>query len=100
MKNTPVKVGMIVEHPKRPQWGPGKVIAVSEDRVYVFFRDDMETRAKSIIPSIVELKIAESQNDAVLDQLPPAKLDNGDWILTKAKRVSKAKAAAAAATAQ
>lgn len=75
------EVGMIVEHPKRPQWGPGKVVAVSVDRLYVVFRDALERKAKVIMRSHAELGAAESQSDALLDHLPPAKQDGTDWLL-------------------
>ena len=30
------KIGMLVEHPSRPQWGPGKVVAMGEGRNAVY----------------------------------------------------------------
>jgi hypothetical protein len=40
-----------------------------------------------ILTSLVQLKVCACQEDEVLDQLPPAKFDGQDWVLTKAKRV-------------
>ena len=75
------EVGMIVEHPKRPQWGPGKVVAVSVDRLHVVFRDALERKAKVIMRSMVSLGASENQSDTVLDHLPAAKQDGTDWLL-------------------
>ena len=79
-------VGMLVEHPQRPEWGPGRVVAVASDRLHLFFRDALEGRAKVILTQLVSLKVCESQVDEVLDNLPPAKFDGRDWVLPKAKR--------------
>ena len=83
MKSTNYKVGMIVAHPKRPEWGPGKVVAVAEERVHVVFRDSLERKAKAIMREVVSLDVCDMQNDAVLDVLPPATEDGGSWILPK-----------------
>jgi len=77
------KVGMIVDHPNRPQWGPGKIIAVAEDRIHVVFRDQLERTAKAIIPSVVPLNVATTQSDAVLDLLPAATEADGSWNLPR-----------------
>jgi len=83
MKATTYNVGMFVEHPSRPQWGPGKVMAVSSKRVYVVFRNDIERKAKAILRDLVELTVATDQTDLVLDLLPAAIEEGGDWILPK-----------------
>lgn len=75
------KVGMIVEHPNRPEWGPGKVVAVSGDRLHVHFRDALERKAKVMVRAVVCLNVAGEQSDSVLDRLPPVKLDGTDWLL-------------------
>ena len=83
MKPIRYKVGMLIDHPKRPQWGPGKVVAVADDRIHVYFRDDLEIKAKTILTAIVSPGIAEAQNDAVLDLLPAAAHNGVDWMLPK-----------------
>ncbi len=93
MKTTTYKVGMLVEHPIRPQWGPGKVIAVSDDRVHVYFRDALEKKAKSLMREHVALKVADTQTDAVLDILPEATQEDGNWMLPKNYEKLMAKAA-------
>jgi len=87
-KQPTYSVGVLVEHPQRPEWGPGRVVAVSGDRLYVFFRDALETRAKVILTELVSLKVCATQTDEALDALPPAKFDGQDWVLPKAKRVA------------
>ena len=77
------KIGMLVEHPSRPQWGPGKVVAMGEGRIYVYFRDELEKKAKTLLTTIVSPKIADSQTDAVLDLLPPATYDGAAYMLPK-----------------
>ena len=64
-------IGMLVTHPLKPEWGPGKVLRVQGDKVHVFFRDLSDKEAKLFNTSIVSLDIAESQSDQVLDNLPP-----------------------------
>lgn len=78
-------VGQLVEHPQRPQWGPGRVVAMGEGRLHVFFRDDLESKAKVILTELVALRVCESQADAVLDELPAAKYDGQHWILPKTR---------------
>ena len=83
MKAPSYNVGMFVEHPSRPQWGPGKVMAVTGERIYVVFRNEMERKAKAILREVVQLTVAVDQTDAVLDLLPSAVQEDGDWILPK-----------------
>jgi hypothetical protein len=86
MKKIAYKVGMIVEHPNRPEWGPGKVVAVGDDRVHVMFRDEREPKAKAILPALMPLRIAAVQSDEFLDQLPPAAYDGDGWVLTRKQK--------------
>lgn len=64
-------VGMLVLHPLKLEWGPGKVLRVQGTKVHVLFRDLPEKDAKQIETSIVALEKAESQTDPILDNLPP-----------------------------
>ena len=74
-------VGMLVQHPNRPQWGPGKIVGIEGDRVYVYFRDALEPVAKRIMVSVVPLQPCPQQSDVVLDALPgPAKVGD-DWTM-------------------
>ena len=74
-----LRVGMLVDHPKRPEWGPGKVVKVVTERIYVVFRDLPDREAKKLIGSV--LQVAESQHDDVLDNLPPLVEKDGNMIL-------------------
>jgi hypothetical protein len=77
------KIGMLIEHPSRPQWGPGKVVALGEGKIYVYFRDELEKKAKTLLTTIVSPTVANEQSDAVLDLLPPATHDGADYMLPK-----------------
>ena len=54
--------GLLVEHPNRPEWGPGKVVHVAMPDVHVIFRDLPDRVAKIIRVDVVELTKAASQN--------------------------------------
>jgi hypothetical protein len=81
--STEFKVGMLVEHPARPQWGPGKVVAVDESRLHVYFKNEIEAKAKTFMRSMAPLKVCHDQNDEVLDSLPKASQQSGEWMLPK-----------------
>jgi hypothetical protein len=84
-KSISYSVGQLVEHPLRPQWGPGRVVAVEAGRVYVFFRDDLENKAKVILTDVVALQICDNQNDEALAALAEPKFDGQAWVLPKPK---------------
>ena len=62
--------GLIVDHPKMPDWGPGRILAVNGTKVTVYFRDLPGDQAKDAIRVIetryVELGQAASQSDPFL----------------------------------
>lgn len=39
------KVGMIITHPNKPEWGPGEVVNVTDTTVHIFFRGVRKTIA-------------------------------------------------------
>jgi hypothetical protein len=63
------QVGTLVVHPKLPEWGPGKIVKVGPDRLYVVWRDLPDREAKVMLPSAVQR--AADQHDSVLENLPP-----------------------------
>ena len=81
MKIVNYKIGMLVDHPNRPQWGPGKIVHIDATKVHVFFRDALERRARPIVVSAIQLLLAGSQSDPDLDRLPAASLHDGSWLL-------------------
>ena len=81
MKNVNYKVGMLVDHPNRPAWGPGKIVHIDATKVHVFFRDDLERKAKPIVVTLAPLRIAASQSDFDLDRLPAPSEQDGSWLL-------------------
>lgn len=102
MSKSDFKVGMLVQHPSRPQWGPGKIVAIDEGRMYVYFRDDLEKKAKTLLTDVVTPEVAPEQSDPVLDSLPAATHDGVSWMLPKnyekvMQRAAKALAATASA---
>jgi hypothetical protein len=78
-------VGMIVEHPTRPDWGPGKVLAVEHERITVYWRDLRESKAGDAVKvmniNAIPLSVAASQSDPWLDHLP--RFENGGLRMTK-----------------
>jgi hypothetical protein len=88
--------GQIVEHPSRPEWGPGKVLRVVQDRATVYWRDLSEEqpgdRVKTIRTSIVELRPSRTQSDPWLDNLPPILDKRGELLPSKVTRLSHTRA--------
>lgn len=82
-------VGTLVEHPGHPEWGPGKVLAVRGPITEVYFRDvpgrTQGDAVKKFKTAPSPLRVAETQNDPQLDNLPP--YDAAEFK-SKARRVS------------
>lgn len=76
---TPIRytLGLLVTHPNKPEWGPGKILDVFGDVVVVCFRDATEAKAGDAVKRIdikrMPLPSALSQSDPWLDALPPLK---------------------------
>jgi len=69
-------------------WGPGKVVSVGpQDAVCVVWRDVAERQAKRMRTSVVPLRVAENQRDAVLENLPPVERDKDGKLLLPKERV-------------
>lgn len=77
--------GMIVTHPNMPQWGPGKVVHVEGIWVWVIFRDAGGSQAVRINGNVIGLGVPASQRDAILEGLPPARIEQGQWVVRRAK---------------
>jgi len=77
------KVGMLVEHPSRPEWGPGKVVKIGRGLLHVFWRDNDRNEAMKISLKHIEPTIAEVQDDDLLDNMPPLIEKHGVLILEK-----------------
>ncbi|MHB9133537.1 MAG: hypothetical protein ACYDBB_20930 [Armatimonadota bacterium] len=74
-------VGMLVENPKVPAWGPGKVVRVEEGKVQVIFRDTPERMAKLFHVTQSPLIPAAVQSDPTLDNLPAVIEVDGKLVL-------------------
>lgn len=84
-ENGGLRPGVLVEHPRRPEWGPGKVAHLRNGNAHVFFRDLPDRRAK--VFAFDQLRLASSQTDLVLDNLPPFLQKDGEFYLP-AERVT------------
>jgi hypothetical protein len=76
-----VKTGTLVEHPKRPAWGPGKVVQITSSFLFVVFRDLPDREARRFRLSDSMLAVAASQSDPLLDNLPPLVQEGEKWVL-------------------
>lgn len=81
MAGTELRLGTLVEHPARPEWGPGRVVRVHGDRVEVFFRDHEDSAAKKFPAEL--LRVCAVQADPVLDNLPELVECGGKLALTR-----------------
>jgi hypothetical protein len=61
-------VGILAEHTRKADWGPGKVVKVRAPYVWVYFRDAPGRAARQFPASL--LARASCQSDAVLENLP------------------------------
>lgn len=73
--------GMLVNLASKPEWGPGKIVHSSGDKLFIIFRDLNEDRSRTFRADSPNLRISEVQSDAILDNLPPLKERGGNWIL-------------------
>lgn len=75
---------MLVRHPTKPEWGLGKVLAVTPNLLKVHFKDYGKADVVKIAKANVTLEIASEQSDPVLDNLPPFLGDRFDvkppWV--------------------
>jgi hypothetical protein len=83
MNTEAMHVGSLVVQPSRPAWGPGKVVKIAENRVYVVWRDLPDREAKLMVASSV--KRAPEQTDPILDNLPPLREKDGKLVLPAAR---------------
>jgi hypothetical protein len=87
------KVGMLVKHPQRQEWGPGRILEVHGRTLTIYFRDAREDKAGEAVKRInldhATLEVPDEQSDPWLDSLPPIKdgkldLPRPRWTLTQA----------------
>jgi len=69
------ETGELVTHVRKPEWGPGKVLARDGQEVLVYFRDDPapvpEDRVRRFQDHAGLLQRCPVQSDEVLDRIPP-----------------------------
>src|SRR5688572_8285589 len=77
------QVGDLVLHPKRPEWGPGKIVRVEQETISVVWRDLPGREAKRMNTTVVPFEAAPDPHDDVLDNLPPLVEERGALRLPK-----------------
>jgi len=82
MGDVELKKGMLVTHPAKPEWGPGKVCSIDGQNIHVYFRDVSDRLAKKFKNGTVQFVKAASQSDPILDNLPPLKEKDGFFGLS------------------
>ncbi|MFH1609292.1 MAG: DUF3553 domain-containing protein [Candidatus Bipolaricaulota bacterium] len=83
MTDTELRIETLVEHPARPEWGPGKVVRVQGTKVEVFFRDRDDHIAGKFEASV--LRVASVQEDPLLRDLPELVERKGKLGLARAR---------------
>lgn len=83
MSDTAIKLGMIVRHPNKPEWGPGKVVKLAAGKAWVVWRDLPDREAKVLVLTHAPLVPADDQHDPVLDNLPPLTEEGGKLVLPR-----------------
>lgn len=71
---------MIVEAINCPQWGPGKIVHIG-NHIHIVFRDEEGKVARKFPLEGEKLRLALTQNDPILDNLPPLFEKDGYWHL-------------------
>lgn len=70
--NPQFREGMLVNHPK---FGLGKVVKITSNRIFVFFKEKGERPSTKLALQFVPLDITENQSDPFMDHLPPFSLE-------------------------
>ncbi|HEX6308314.1 MAG TPA: hypothetical protein VFZ69_09020 [Longimicrobiales bacterium] len=79
MPENELYIGALVVNPLLPLWGPGKVAHIRDDMAWVLFRDAPGRAARRF--RLERLRLAPSQTDPILDNLPPFVQEGGEFVL-------------------
>jgi hypothetical protein len=73
MNSHDLKVGLVIRHRQKPEWGLGKVLELDLTKAWIYFKDIKGTPkdAVRVISGAEHLERAGLQTDADLDNLPP-----------------------------
>ncbi|HEX9109586.1 MAG TPA: hypothetical protein VF832_20230, partial [Longimicrobiales bacterium] len=72
-------IGVLAEHSRKAEWGPGKVVKVRPPYVWVFFRDAPGRVARQFNEAL--LVRSTSQSDSILEHLPAFVEQDGVHLL-------------------
>ena len=82
-----LNAGEYVTNPLKPEWGPGRVVDLKRDVVFVFFRD----RPGKEVIRMKQSGLVPAEVDTELEAIPGFVEKNGGYAVEKPKRVAKAK---------
>src|SRR5690242_1030055 len=85
MERSALSVGMLVQHPAKPEWGVGKILTLSSSVARIHFKNDSEP-FRTLKLDLVALQPTPIQADPVLHSLPPF---DGEKFAGSTKRVSR-----------
>lgn len=80
--------GDTVTNPLKPEWGPGRVIALERNLVFVFFRD----RPVAEVIRMKEAGLTPAEPDPILEALPAFVPRDGHYAVPAAARKKAPKA--------
>jgi len=63
--------GMLVELPPKPELGAGKILKITGNKIYVFFKNQETPNAMRFLADNNMLIQSSTQNDQILNHLPP-----------------------------
>lgn len=79
--------GDYVTNPLKPDWGPGRVVDLQRNVVFVYFRD----RPGKEVIRMKQSGLTPAEVDAELEAIPGFVAKNDGFAIEKPKRVAKAK---------
>ena len=77
--------GDYVTNPLKPEWGPGRVVELKRDVVFVFFRD----RPGKEVIRMKQSGLVPTDSDPELEAIPGFVEKNGGYAIERVKRAAK-----------
>ncbi len=69
MSENEYKVGMIIKSPEKPEFGPGKVIRINGNSIWIYFRNDNSKYARQYSKNVARLNRYKKKSDQFLNSL-------------------------------